>query len=482
MKLWEIKCKELIEKSIKSLPHELNELDWKQDISTNNENIAKHLSAFSNYPEGGFIIFGIKNDGSLLGIEKDKSDEIMKKMGNIARNNLEPQITLDHSILEIESKPILCVYVSESKNKPVYIKSGTMFDSYTRSAGESRKLSKEEIQKIIAVSQGLTFESRLYPDMYQADDIIARLDYVTYFDLLGVKQPSNQQEILSVLESERLIQKINNHYQMTNLGILLFAKNLSDYKEIKRKAPRVIVYNGKNRINTIKQIEGNLGYASGFSRLVEHINTLLPSNEVIQQALRKEVRVYPERAIRELVANALIHQDFDISGSGVTIEIFDDRIEITNPGKPFVEVNRLMDLPPRSRNQALASLMRRLHICEEQGSGIEKVVFDCEVYQLPAPLFKTREDNMIATLYSPRSLTKMDKDDRIRACYLHACLKNVSNEIMTNESIRKRFNIPDSNYPIASRIIKETMESKLIRLKDPESKSKKHSQYVPFWA
>lgn len=481
MKSWEIRCKELIEKSIKSLPHELNELDWKQDISTNNENIAKHLSAFSNYPEGGFIVFGIKNDGLLLDLGKDKSDEIIKKMGNIARNNLEPQITLDYSVLEIESKHILCVYISESKSKPVYIKSGTMFDSYTRSAGESRKLSKEEIQKMIAVSQGLTFESRLYPDIYQADDIIARLDYVTYFDLLGVKQPSNQQEILSVLESERLIQKINDHYQMTNLGILLFAKNLSDYKEIKRKAPRVIVYNGKNRINTIKQIEGNLGYASGFSRLVEHINTLLPSNEVIQQALRKEVRVYPERAIRELVANALIHQDFDISGSGVTIEIFDDRIEITNPGKPFVEVNRLMDMPPRSRNQILASLMRRLHICEEQGSGIEKVVFDCEFYQLPAPLFETREDNMVATLYSPRSLTRMDKGDRIRACYLHACLKHVSSEIMTNESIRKRFNILDSNYPAASRIIKETMESKLIKLKDPDSKSKKHSQYVPFW-
>jgi predicted HTH transcriptional regulator len=146
-----------------------------------------------------------------------------------------------------------------------------------------------------------------------------------------------------------------------------------------------------------------------------------------------------------------------------------------------VEVNRLMDMPPRSRNQILASLMRRLHICEEQGSGIEKVVFDCEFYQLPAPLFETREDNMVATLYSPRSLTRMDKGDRIRACYLHACLKHVSSEIMTNESIRKRFNILDSNYPAASRIIKETMESKLIRLKDPDSKSKKHSQYVPFW-
>jgi len=270
---------------------------------------------------------------------------------------------------------------------------------------------------------------------------------------------------------------------MTYLGILLFAKNLNEFNELKRKAPRVIVYEGKNKVNAIKkQNDGILGYAAGFTRLNEYINTLLPSNEIIQQTLRKEVRMYPALAIRELVANALIHQDFDVSGAGVTIEIFDDRIEITNPGKPFVEINRLMDLPPRSRNEKLASLMRRLHICEEIGSGIEKVVFECEVYQLPAPLFETKEENMVVTLYSHQTLTKMDKKDRIRACYLHASLKHVSSEITTNESVRTRFNIPDSNYPIASKILKETMEVGLIKPKDPESKSKKHSQYVPFWA
>ena len=198
---------------------------------------------------------------------------------------------------------------------------------------------------------------------------------------------------------------------------------------------------------------------------------------------RHHVRVIPcGLATGWLIANALIHQDFDVSGTGVTIEIFDDRIEITNPGKPFVEVNRLMDLPPRSRNEKLASLMRRLHICEELGSGIDKVVFECEIYQLPAPLFETKEGNMVATLYSHQTLTKMDKKDRIRACYLHASLKHVSGEITTNESIRTRFNITDSNYPIASKILKETMEAGLVKPKDPDSKSKKHSQYVPFWA
>jgi len=464
-------------------PQELNEIDWKQDISSSNENIAKHLSAFSNYSGGGYMIFGVTNDGQITGLDKNQTDEIIKKLGNIARSNVEPQIALDHTILTVYNKTLLAVCISESVHKPTHLKSGTVHDAYIRSAGTSRKLSKEEVQKILAVSQGLTFENRLYPDIYQSDDIISKLDYVTYFDLIGVKQPTNQDEILKVLESELLIKKINSSYQMTYLGILLFAKNLNEFNELKRKAPRVIVYEGKNKVNAIKkQNDGILGYAAGFTRLNEYINTLLPSNEIIQQTLRKEVRMYPALAIRELVANALIHQDFDVSGAGVTIEIFDDRIEITNPGKPFVEINRLMDLPPRSRNEKLASLMRRLHICEEIGSGIEKVVFECEFYQLPAPLFETKEENMVVTLYSHQTLTKMDKKNRIRACYLHASLKHVSSEITTNESVRTRFNIPDSNYPIASKILKETMEVGLIKPKDPESKSKKHSQYVPFWA
>ena len=99
--------------------------------------------------------------------------------------------------------------------------------------------------------------------------------------------------------------------------------------------------------------------------------------------------MFPELAVRELVANALIHQDFFVTGAGPMVEIFDDRIEITNPGEPLVDTQRFVDTPPRSRNEALASLMRRFRICEERGSGIDKVVLQVELFQLPAPLFET---------------------------------------------------------------------------------------------
>jgi len=205
-------------------------------------------------------------------------------------------------------------------------------------------------------------------------------------------------------------------------------------------------------------------------------------NEIIEQAFRKEVKMYPEIAIRELVANALIHQDFDIEGAGVMIEIFNNRIEITNPGQPLIDTFRFIDAPPRSRNETLASFMRRINVCEERGSGIDKVISSVELFQLPAPEFITGEGFTRIILHSYRPLSKMDKEDKIRACYQHCCLKYVEHEKMTNTSIRKRFNIKEKNYPMASRIISDTLEVKLIKEADPNNNSRRFASYIPFWA
>ena len=101
--------------------------------------------------------------------------------------------------------------------------------------------------------------------------------------------------------------------------------------------------------------------------------------------MREQRTAYPILAIREAVANALIHQDFSITGTGPVVEIFQNRIEITNPGTPLVEITRIIDNPPRSRNEKLAALMRRLRMCEELGTGWDKIVITCELKQLPAP-------------------------------------------------------------------------------------------------
>ena len=190
--------------------------------------------------------------------------------------------------------------------------------------------------------------------------------------------------------------------------------------------------------------------------------------------------MFPELAVRELVANALIHQDFFVTGAGPMVEIFDDRIEITNPGEPLVDTQRFVDTPPRSRNEAIASLMRRFRICEERGSGIDKVVFEVELFQLPAPLFESPEGFTRAVLFAHKPLSAMDKADRVRACYLHACLRYVTRQPMTNASLRQRLGIDDKNIATASRILGEAVEAGLIVIADPEVGTRSRS-YVPYW-
>ena len=164
------------------------------------------------------------------------------------------------------------------------------------------------------------------------------------------------------------------------------------------------------------------------------------------------------------------------------IEIFSDRIEITNPGPPLIETLRFLDEPPQSRNEALAAFMRRLNICEERGSGIDKVIDAVEAHQLPAPAFLATESHTTAVLFSPRKLNEMKREDKVRACYQHACPRFVCRDVMTNTSLRTRFGIDEANAAIASRIIGDTIEERLVKPRNAKSSSRKHAAYVPFWA
>ena len=179
--------------------------------------------------------------------------------------------------------------------------------------------------------------------------------------------------------------------------------------------------------------------------------------------------MFPRDAVRELVANALIHQDFSIAGAGPMVEIFDTRIEITNPGEPLVDTERFLDRPPKSRNEALASLLRRFDICEERGTGIDKVVRSVERSLLPAPLFEASSGSTRTFLFAGKPLSQMRRDERLRACYLHSCLKFVENDYLTNASLRKRFDIAEKNRSMASRLIRDAVNAGIIVAYDPEA-------------
>lgn len=333
------------------------------------------------------------------------------------------------------------------------------------------------------VFEQTSFEEQIAAARLTGSAVLDLLDYPAYFRMLKRPLPEGREAILSCLADEQMIERTQDgSWNVRNLGAILFAHDLSRFPSLKRKPVRVIEYRRSSRVETIRELERTSGYALGFEELISTITTLIPSNEVIGQALRTEVPMYPELALRELVANALIHQDFTMTGTGPLVELFPDRMEITNPGKPLLEPDRFVDKPPQSRNEALASFLRRVGICEERGSGIDKVVWQTEVYQLPAPLFEVTDEHTRAILFAHRPFGKMDREDRVRACYLHACLQYVNREDMNNSTLRERFGIAEENRAQVTRVLNDTLDRGLIRLREPDNPSRKYAKYVPYWA
>ncbi len=467
------------------LPAETEWVEFKHNFHSNEE-IGERISALSNSANlinqpYGYLIFGVEDKThKILGTtfnpitHKAKGNE---DLINWLMTRLNPRIDFEHYNINLEDKNIVVFVIPSAQDRPVSF----FHKEYIRVGSITRKLSDfPEKERKIWKRKNQSFEEDITKQGLSSSEVIQLLSTETYFDLMELPYPSNQEGVLNRFVEENIVIKNSDGYAITKVGALLFAKQLSDFKEVYRKTVRVIVYKGNNKVETIREQVGGKGYAVGFEGLVDWINSQLPANEEIGKALRKETRMYPEIAIRELVANALIHQDLEIKGFPM-IEIFKDRIEISNPGAPLITPERFID-GYISRNELLADLMRRMGFCEEKGSGLDKVIFNNELYQLP-PIDITSDQNRTkVTIYAYKSLNDLDKKEKIRATYQHACLKYVSNEKMTNQTLRDRFKIDDKNSAIASRIIKEALKENVIKEEDPESKSRKYAKYIPFWA
>ena len=358
--------------------------------------------------------------------------------------------------------------------KEEYIRIG----SYTKRLNDCPAVKKELWSKL----RYRDFETQAAKKDLELSQALDLLDYPTYFSLLKKSIPEGHNNIAhDLLEDELLKKQDNGLYTITNLGAVLFARHLADFSSVSRKAIRVAQFAGKSKIDLLKDYTGQKGYAIGFEGLMEYLKALLPSKEVITGAIRNTKGIYPEIALRETIANALIHQDFSISGTGPVVEVYADRIEICNPGAPLIDIERIIDTPPKSRNEKLASMMRRLKMCEELGTGWDKIVATCELMQLPSPIIQVYEENTKVTLFSFIPYASLTSDAKLRACYFHACLSYITQEPMNNSSLRRRFGIDEKNSSGISRLLKEAVEKGLIRPVDPDT-APRYKRYVPYWA
>lgn len=472
---------------LRALPAEAPCAEFKEN-KADGQMIGKLIAALSNAARVAdqhfaYVVWGVRDgDHAAVGttFEPGTRRESGQPLELWLAQRLQPAIGFEFETVDYHGTRLVLLTIPAASTAPVE------FDrtAFIRIGSATPRLSDhpERLRALWAKLQPYAWETGVAAQFLTGDEVLSQLDYASYFDLTAQPLPDNRTGIFDKLLADRLVQQdAGGHWNITNLGAVLFAKRLSDFSPaIARKAVRFVAYDGMSRADTVThRQDGQRGYASGFKGLVEYIDGLLPRNEHIGKAFREDRPLYPSIAIRELVANALIHQDMTIGGSGPLIELFADRMEITNPGQPLVSPDRFLDLPPRSRNEALASLMRRMRLCEEQGTGIDKVIFHVELHQLPPPDFRTEGDAVRTVLFAPRRFAEMTPDERIRACYQHAALRFVSGERMKNSTLCERFGIEPQNASQASVIIGQCQKAGLIRPADP---AHPRSGYVPFWA
>lgn len=461
-------------------------LEYKSGLS-DPVKLGQYISSISNSAalrdeKRGYIFWGIE-DGTLRVIGTDFNPKTRKAKNNEDLTAWLSQKTgrkdFEFRNLTYKGKNIVVLIIPASKWDE------TKFDgvAYIRINSNNVPLDKVPERKRMLWRKLVsdTFEAEIALSAITRDQVLRLLNYDVYYQLLSKDIPANTEDIMTMLLHEKCISresKVSSLYNITNLGAILFAKDLDDFDGLRNKAIRVIRYSGINRLNAINDYTVNEGYVTSFFKLLTYIENILPQKETFVDGVRTVEPAYPPILLRELIPNAMIHQDFLIRGQQPRIEIFDDRIEITNTGEPMIPVTRFLDMTPVSRNEELARMMHKLRICEERGSGIDRVILAVEQYKLPAPVFKSEHASLIATVFLKKPLENLSKEEKINMCYQHCCyLYYMEHLAMTNQSLRERMNADDIKYTAISRIIADTKKAELIRSSENNTR-----KYIPFWA
>ncbi|MBR6105172.1 MAG: putative DNA binding domain-containing protein [Paludibacteraceae bacterium] len=478
---------DILVKELCKLPKEVGWVEFKHN-NCQPQMIGEDISALANSAtlcdkDYAYMIWGVDDTthqilGTSVKLQLEKKGA--QELENWLRYMLSKNADFEFLETDVDGAHVELIRIHKALNEPVsfqkedYIRSG----SYTKKLHEFPVFRAQLWDKL----RNSQFEDVCVKINLRYEDVVRLLQIDSYFTLLNIPQPTDEKGVMHYLTEDGVVNKQDNGlYSITNLGAILFAKNLNEFGRLGRKALRVVQYQGVNRLLIQKDETFNNGYAVGFENIVRYVSALLPSKEDVNKVQLTTNSKFPLAAIREAIANSLIHQDLYVTGSAPVVEIFDNRVEVTNPGTPLVDVLRIIDNPPKSRNEKLASLMRRLKMCEELGRGWDRMVLACEMQYLAAPRIEVFQESTKVTLFSEIDYTNIPMDDKIWSCYLHACLMYIQGDALTNKSLRERFGVKESAAGSISRLIKEALEQERIKALDPET-AKRYMKYIPIWA
>jgi ATP-dependent DNA helicase RecG len=449
--------------------------------------IGEYVSALANAVmlagrDRAYIVFGVQDKtrarvGTTVRLRDVKKGG--ENLDNWLSRVIEPRLMLELVDFECDGKPFALIAVEPTYDRPVRF-AGT---EYFR-IGENKKKLVEfpEHERALWLATGRRkFEDAVALSSQTSEDVLEKLNTKTLFELSNTPEPGNREEVLHQLVERRfLLDNMDRRYDITNLGAILLANQIKQFPSIAGKSVRIIKYSGRDKSRSEFEQEAVRGYAVGFSGMMQFLLRRLPVDERYINGVRKNVPTYPETAIREVIANALIHQDFTIGGAGPVIEIYDNRIEVINAGNSLIEPDRMLD-ERRSRNERLASMMRDFGLCEERGGGLDKTLLEIERQHLPAPDFVSSANSFRVVLFGPRPFSEMSKAEKVRACFHHCVLRWLSHDFMSNASLRVRFSLSDDDYQAVSGVIAEAIKLRRILPADP-AQGKRNARYIPYWA
>ncbi len=478
--------KSLVERLIR-LPDETEWLEYKVN-NFDPKIIGEYISALSNSAaicekETAYMLWGINNETHE--IEGTRISSKKAKVGNEEIENwiltqLKPRVDFKFTEVSFDEKIVIVLEIPAAVNRPTSFKDV----EYIRVGTYKKKLKDfpEKERKLWLMFESKPFELNSAIENVDVTKVTTLLDCAAYYTLMGLPLPSNRDAMIHNLVDEQFIREMDNgNYLITNMGALLLAKDINSFAGLKRKAIRVIRYKGNGRTTAVREKIFTKGYAIQFEDITDYVMTIIPQVEEIDGGLREEHIMFPRKAIREMIGNMIIHQDLTTHGSGPMVEVFDTRVEASNPGNLLVDVNRIIDTAPHSRNENMASFLRIVRICEERGSGFDRMEEGMREFLIPAPKVETGDDFSRTKLYWYDSVAKWSKEEKIRTCYLYTCYCYVNDILVSNAVLRERFGIEDRNKAIVSRIIKDTMEAGFVKLADKNA-APKMRRYIPYWA
>ncbi|TSC76316.1 MAG: Uncharacterized protein G01um101431_937 [Parcubacteria group bacterium Gr01-1014_31] len=372
--------------------------------------IWRAISSFSHNPEGGLIVFGIKElvrkDGireiSIVGLRDiaQLQEKIVAYFRDVMVNAEIPEL----KVFPYEGKNILAVIIRHvpDERKPCYNKQiGLPHGACIRVGNTSRSINFEELKQFIRNSALYKYDKE--PAL---DTNIKMLSREKIKKFLATSASKTDRKVdgrptYAVMKNLGIVVQIRGRDVPTVGGFLIFSRELPQKTgAFYRFMIRCVKYNG---INSASPIGDKLDIAGTLDQQIDEIQKFILRNIPVAAKIvgtkRVEEYEYPEEALREIVANAIIHRDYMITETYTQVNIFSNRIEISNPGNlpPGVSVENIKQAQ-FSRNEVIASILKDMDYLEEYGRGIDIVLARMHERGLPEPIFKNMANNFKVVL------------------------------------------------------------------------------------